>query len=54
MYEIIDRYIDRLMTSSPEMPLWNIESIKQGKKPGWNYIDGCMTTSLMEMYFTTG
>ena len=48
MYEIIDRYIDKLMTSSPNMPLWNIEVIRQGKKLGWNYIDGCMMTSLME------
>lgn len=54
MYEVIERYIDKLMTSSPDMPLWNIESIKQGKKPGWNYIDGCMTSSLLEMYYTTG
>src|SRR5574344_680629 len=54
MYKIIEDYIDKLMTSSPDMPLWNIESIKQGKKPSWNYIDGCMTTSLIEMYKTTG
>ena len=54
MYENIDRYIEKLMTSAPDMPLWNIESIKQGKKPAWNYIDGCMTTSLLEMYKTTG
>ena len=54
MYRIIEDYIDKLMTSAPDMPLWNIESIKQGKKPGWNYIDGCMTTSLLEMYKTTG
>ena len=54
MYRIIEDYIDKLMTSAPDMPLWNIESIKQGKKPGWNYIDGCMTTSLLEMYNTTG
>lgn len=54
MYKVIDDYIDYLMTSKPEMPLWNIESIKQGKKPVWNYIDGCMMTSLLEMYKTTG
>ena len=53
MNKIIDSYIDKLMTSSPDMPLWNIESIKQGKKPAWNYIDGCMMTSLVEMYKTT-
>ena len=53
MYEIIDRYIEKLMTSKPDMPLWNIESIKQGKKPAWNYIDGCMMTSLIELYKAT-
>ncbi len=54
MYEVIDKYIDKLMTSAPDKPLWNIESIKLGKKPGWNYIDGCMTSSLIELYKTTG
>ena len=53
MYEIINKYIDKLMTSSPDMPLWNIEAIRSGKKPVWNYIDGCMMTSLIEMYKTT-
>ncbi len=53
-YSAIDNYIDYLMTSKPDMPLWNIESIRQGKKPAWNYIDGCMMTSLIEMYKTTG
>ena len=53
MNKIIDKYIDKLMTSKPDMPLWNIESINHGKKPAWNYIDGCMMTSLLEMYKTT-
>lgn len=53
MYEIIDKYIDKLLTSKPDMPLWNIESIKKGKKPAWNYIDGCMMVSLLELYKTT-
>ena len=49
-YINIDRYIDRLITeSTPDMPIWNIESIRQGKKPHWNYIDGCMITSLLQM-----
>ncbi|MBR4496505.1 MAG: glycoside hydrolase family 88 protein [Acholeplasmatales bacterium] len=52
MYEVLDKYIDKLMTSAPDMPLWNIESIKHGKKPGWNYIDGCMTASLIELWKT--
>ena len=49
MYEIIKKYIDKLMTSKPEAPLWNIEAIRQGKKPVWNYIDGCTMTSLLEL-----
>jgi len=53
MYEQIERYIDRLMTSKPDMPLWNIESIKRGKQMGWNYIDGCMMSSLIELYKIT-
>ena len=53
MYEIIDKYIDKLMTSKPDMPLWNIESIRLGRQPKWNYIDGCMMTSLIELYKIT-
>ena len=53
MYEVINRYIEKLMTSAPDMPLWNIEAIKHGKKPSWNYIDGCMMISLIELYKTT-
>lgn len=48
MYEEIDRYIDRLLDgSAPDAPLWNIENIRLGKKPAWNYIDGCMITALL-------
>ncbi len=54
-YEKIDKYIDRLITeSTPDLPIWNIESIRQGKKPHWNYIDGCMITSLLAMSEITG
>ena len=50
MYQKIDAYIDRLIAeSSPDAPIWNIESIRQGKKPHWNYIDGCMITALLEI-----
>lgn len=50
MYTNIDKYIERLITeSTPDLPIWNIESIRQGKKPHWNYIDGCMITSLLAM-----
>ena len=40
MFDIIDKYIVKLMTSKPDLPLWNIEAIHSGKKPVWNYIDG--------------
>lgn len=49
--EILDRYIDQLLEkSSPQAPVWNIEKIKQGKKPSWNYIDGCMIKAIIELY----
>ena len=53
MHKTIDKYIEKLMTSKPDLPLWNIENIRQGKKPAWNYIDGCMMTSLIELYKAT-
>ena len=55
MYSQIEKYIDRLLNeSTPDAPLWNIESIKQGKLPHWNYIDGCMLTALLELNKITG
>ena len=55
MYRKIDAYIDGLMRlSTPDMPMWNIESIRGGKKPHWNYIDGCMITSLIAIGEITG
>lgn len=54
-YSVIDRYIDRLIDDTvPEAPVWNIENIKHGKPAGWNYIDGCMMTSLYTIYKLTG
>ncbi len=51
MISLIDRFIDKLIKeSTPEKPIWNIESIKHGKPAHWNYIDGCMITSLIELY----
>ncbi|MGN1422936.1 MAG: glycoside hydrolase family 105 protein [Oscillospiraceae bacterium] len=48
MYEQIDKYIGKLLdASTPDMPLWNIESIRGGKPAHWNYIDGCMITALL-------
>ena len=49
--ETLNRYIKRLMSdSTPDAPMWNIESIKSGKAAAWNYIDGCMMTSLLNLY----
>lgn len=54
MISLIDRFIEKLITeSTPEKPIWNIEAIKQGKEPHWNYIDGCMMTSLLSLYHET-
>ena len=50
MYTKIDAYIEKLLNcSTPDAPIWNIESIRLGKAPHWNYIDGCMITSLLEI-----
>lgn len=51
--QIVDNYINKLLTSMPDKPLWNIEQIRQGKAPHWNYIDGCMMNSLMALYEQT-
>lgn len=49
--EILDRYIDQLLTkSSPQTPIWNLEKIRQGGKPTWNYVDGCMIKAILELY----
>ncbi len=53
MNKQIDAYIDSLLNSTPDRPLWNIEIIKGDKKTSWNYIDGCMLSSLMELYKMT-
>ncbi len=51
----IESYVERILAeSTPERPLWNIEKIKEGKINGWNYIDGCMMTALLNMYRITG
>ncbi len=51
MYQLIDSFIKRLINeSTPDKPIWNIENIKWKKEPRWNYIDGCMMTSLLSLY----
>ena len=55
MYSEIESYIERLLSGSkPDTPLWNIESIRAGKPPHWNYIDGCMITALLSAHELTG
>lgn len=55
MYSKIDNYIERLIEmSKPDAPFWNIESIKLGRKPCWNYIDGCMITAFLAIADITG
>lgn len=52
--EIIDRYVNELIDKSTlEEPVWNIEKIRAGKKATWDYIDGCMIMSLLELYKVT-
>lgn len=48
--QIIEEYIQRLLDeSTPLSPIWNVEILK-GKEPSWNYIDGCMLSSILELY----
>lgn len=52
--KILDCYISQLLEkSSPQAPIWNIEKIKQGSKPSWNYMDGCMIKAIIELYLIT-
>ncbi len=54
-YDIINKYVEKLIDkSAPGKPYWNIEVIREGKPCKWNYIDGCMTNSLIELYKMTG
>ncbi|HEY8405812.1 MAG TPA: glycoside hydrolase family 88 protein [Acholeplasma sp.] len=54
MNEKINQYINELMEKSTfEIPYWNQE-LKLKQKPNrWNYIDGCMTSSLLNLYDVT-
>ena len=52
--EILDRYIAQLLEkSSPQSPIWNLEKIRQGGRPSWNYMDGCMINAILELYHIT-
>ncbi len=55
MQDLIAHYIDRILAqSTPQAPLWNMEKTRQGSAPRWNYVDGCMMTSLLSLYEQTG
>ena len=46
------RFINHLIKdSTPNAPAWNIEHKLEGKKAAWNYIDGCMTKALLDVYY---
>jgi unsaturated rhamnogalacturonyl hydrolase len=48
---LLEAYIEYLLANSkPEAPVWNIENIRMGKKPGWNYIDGVMIRAVLELF----
>ncbi len=52
--KIIDKYINELIDRSTlDEPVWNIEKIRSGKKTTWDYIDGIMIMSLLELYKVT-
>lgn len=52
--EILNRYIDQLLEkSTPQAPVWNIEKLREGSKPSWNYMDGCMIKAILELYHIT-
>ena len=54
MYDIMNAFIDKLIEqSTPEAPIWNKEAIRQKKVPRWNYIDGVMLISILELYHET-
>ena len=52
--EIVEKYVNELIDKSTlDEPVWNIEKIRAGKKAAWDYIDGCMIMSLLELYKVT-
>lgn len=52
--DIVEKYVNELIDRSTlDEPVWNIEKIRAGKKASWDYIDGCMIMSLLELYKVT-
>ena len=51
----IESYALRLIReSTPDRPVWNVEKLRGSGKASWNYIDGCMIISLLELSEVTG
>lgn len=49
--QVIENYINELLDKSTvDIPAWNIEKARAGKKSEWDYIDGCMIMAVLEMY----
>ena len=54
-FKMLSEYVDYLLENSDaEHPMWNIENVLSGKPNKWNYIDGCMITSVLSLYEMTG
>ncbi len=55
MKKDLTAYALRLIRESePDRPVWNVEKLRSGEKASWNYIDGCMIISLLELSEVTG
>lgn len=53
--QIIEQYLDELLEKTTvDIPAWNIEKARAGKKSSWDYIDGCMIMAVLEYYNCTG
>lgn len=51
----VQDYIDNLVEHSTATSYeWNPSSKKEGFKPAWNYVDGCMIKAFIAMYEATG
>lgn len=52
--KVLNSYIQRLITeSTPQAPIWNIEQIRENKDSTWNYMDGCVIKSILDLYEIT-
>lgn len=50
MQDAVERYVAMLLEkSTPQAPVWNVERIRSGAEPHWNYIDGCMLRALLRL-----